>query len=433
MRMLSTSALCGVALLASAATSSGQVGQTAERQGETTLVSYSVDCGSTADSCGCAISDCGPVADCCPTADCGECGCAGGGGWCDLGEPFVLWDKLWDKLHPCREPTIAVGGWFQAGYHSNQTPLSNAPGDLLAFNDLPDRLNLHQGWIYAEKALDTEEGGDWGFRVDMMYGTDGQKTQAFGNPPGSWDYQNGFDHGYYAWAIPQLYAEVGAGNWSVKAGHFFTLVGYEVVPATGNFFYSHALTMFNSEPFTHTGVLATYSGFEDATFYGGWTAGWDTGFDNLNGGSSFLGGLSLTANEDLTVTYIATAGNFGLRGRDGYSHSIVADATLTEKLNYVFQSDLVLIDSTQDDQVGINQYLFYTHNDCVKVGGRLEWWKSNGISYYEATGGVNLRAHANVVVRPEIRYDWTPTTTDPNVAYAGGNRTTFGIDAIATY
>ena len=64
------------------------------------------------------------------------------------------------------------------------------------------------------------------------------------------------DHGPYGWAMPQAYFEVAYGNWSVKAGHFYTIVGYEVIPATGNFFYSHSLTMFNTEPFTHTGVLA---------------------------------------------------------------------------------------------------------------------------------------------------------------------------------
>ena len=69
-----------------------------------------------------------------------------------------------------------------------------------------------------------------------------------------------FDNGIYGWAMPQAYGEVGYGDWSVKVGHFFTPVGYEVVPATGNFFYSHSLTLFNSEPFTHTGVLGTYSG-----------------------------------------------------------------------------------------------------------------------------------------------------------------------------
>ena len=111
-----------------------------------------------------------------------------------------------------------------------------------------------------------------GFRADLMYGIDADDTQSFGNNPGNWDFDNGLDHGAYGWAIPQLYAELAVGEWNIKAGHFYTLIGYEVVTAPDNFFYSHAITMYNSEPFTHTGVVASRS-FGDATIYAGWTLG----------------------------------------------------------------------------------------------------------------------------------------------------------------
>jgi hypothetical protein len=89
-----------------------------------------------------------------------------------------------------------------------------------------------------------------------MYGIDANNTQAFGNNPGRWDFSGQFQHGEYGWALPQLYLEVAYYDLSVKAGHFYTFIGYEVVPAPDNFFYSHAFTMNNSEPFTHTGALA---------------------------------------------------------------------------------------------------------------------------------------------------------------------------------
>ena len=76
-----------------------------------------------------------------------------------------------------------------------------------------------------------------------------------------------------AHAIPQLYVEAGYGDLSVKAGHFYTIIGYEVVQATGNFFYSHAYTFNFSEPFTHTGVLATYNASDDVTDLG-WLHAW---------------------------------------------------------------------------------------------------------------------------------------------------------------
>ncbi len=324
-----------------------------------------------------------------------------------------------------------VGGWTQWGYTSESTGM---------FNSDPDRFNNHQSWLYMEKVADGSKGWDWGARMDFMYGTDANDTQAFGNNPGRWDYLNGWDHGIYGWAMPQLYGEIANGDLSVKFGHFFTLIGYEVVPAPDNFFFSHAYTMYNSEPFTHTGVLATYKASDDVTLYGGWTLGWDTGFDQLDGGSNFLGGASLALTEEVTLTYILTAGNMGARG-DGYSHSIVTDFALTDKWNYVFQSDMVSLNTAGggNNEYGVNQYLFYTVNDEVKLGSRVEWWSSDAgfdhggqtlprggqHSYYEATFGVNYKPTGNLIVRPEYRHDWFP--------HDEYTQDIFAVDAILTF
>jgi hypothetical protein len=362
-----------------------------------------------------------------------------------LGDPCTLQDEL----QPCCDKSHTYGGWVSIGYHSDFTRFSDEVSQGLSFNDRPDEVNFHQVWFYGEKLAEADAcSSDWGYRFDMMYGTDSAKTQAFGNPlnaggnPKGWD--NHWDHGAYGWAIPQAYAEFASGDWSVKAGHFYTLVGYEVVPATGNFFYSHAFTMFNSEPFTHTGVLTSYAASDDLTLYNGWTLGWDTGFDQFGSGSNYLGGFSATTG-DIVTTYICTAGDLGWRG-EGYSHSVLFDVTLSDNWEYVLQSDHVNVSTTDaggfnNTDVGINQYLFYTLNDCWKVGGRMEWWKSDfqsvdpdSRSYYALTGGINYKPHANVVVRPEVRYNWTPAED----AYAADfgtdfNQTVFGIDCVMTY
>ena len=230
-------------------------------------------------------------------------------------------------------------------------------------------------------------------------------------------------------------------DWTIKAGHFFTLVGYEVVTAPDNFFYSHAITMYNTEPFTHTGVVASRSLTENLEIYAGWTLGWDTGFDQFNNGSSWLGGFSVTPVDDISFTYISTAGNLGARGDDAYSHSMVLDLALTNNLTYIIQSDLLRVDSTGEDNVGLNQYLLYGVNDKVSVGARMEWWKGDvltgyaphggvlpgagSLSYYAATFGVNYRPRHNIITRPEVRVDWSPAA-DYDEVY-------FGIDAILTF
>ena len=373
---------------------------------------------------------------CCDPVECGDpCDCGSGvgcrGGLLGAIEGFTL-----AGLVGCDEDSAwEIGGWTNFAYYDNNIPLSQATDDLLSFDDLPDQLNLAQQWLYWGRTTDGSNGLDIGGRVDVLYGTDAQKSQAFGNPKaGIRDtgfYDASLDHGVYGWAIPQAYLELAAGDFSTKVGHFMTPIGWEVIPAGGNFFHSHSYTMFNSEPFTHTGFLTTYSGYENLTLYGGWTAGWDTGFTNLNGGSNFLGGFGYTITEGLTFTYLNTYGNFGWRdgGSDNsYSHSMVLVGDLTDKLQYIAQSDMLRTDNfptSNFDTVGLNQYLIYNYSDLIGLGGRLEWWKADGVSFYEATSGVNIKLLDNLVFRPEYRQDWAPGI--------GLDEDTMAIDAILTY
>jgi hypothetical protein len=368
-------------------------------------------------------------------------------GYCYLFGPkeaVSFWDEMWDHCDDECKPCYKIAGWIQAGYHSHCIPLSQVNGDLLAFEDVPHHFHARQCYAYIEKALDTEDGCcDWGFRADVVYGTDAQKTQAFGNPPpaGAEGWDNDWDNGVYGWAIPQAYGMVGCGDLTVKIGHMYTYNGYEVIPATGNFFFTHALTMFNSEPFTHTGTMAEYKANDDLTIMAGWMLGWDTGYDRFEDGSMWHGGFSYQITEDVKLVYISCAGDFGRRGKDAYMQTLILDTKLREDWQWVLQSDILRIDEAfdgtplGDDATSIVNYLFYTLNDCWKLGVRFEWWKGNlpappypdpafG-SHYEVTYGVNYKPHANFVIRPEMRHDWSPATDI--------RRDTFAVDAIFTW
>jgi hypothetical protein len=70
----------------------------------------------------------------------------------------------------------------------------------------------------------------------------------------------------------------------------------------------------------------------------------------------------------------------------------------------------------------------------------MEWYKADGTSYYTLTGGLNVRPHANLVIRPEVRGMWAPGDQAPTaVGNASGfvgnlyNQTVFGVDAIVTF
>ena len=162
----------------------------------------------TSQFCNCTTSECCNDVGCCNDG-CGE-GC---GSKCCLGDAW--------KIDQC-DDGIDFGGWWQQGYSSASTGM---------FNNQPNRFNTNQAWLYAEKVADGSCGMDWGFRADMMYGIDAGDTQAFGNNAGRWDFGNGWDTGGgYGWAMPQLYAEIAKGDWSVKAGHFYTLLDMKWLP-----------------------------------------------------------------------------------------------------------------------------------------------------------------------------------------------------------
>ncbi len=164
---------------------------------------------------------------------------------------------------------LETWGWTSVGYHTQNTQLN--------FNNYQDRVQLGQQWFFLEKIADGSEGLGFGGRVDYLYGTDAPDTQAFGIADNHWD--NSWDNGgAYGHAMPQAYGEVAYGNLSAKVGHFFTIVGNEVVQSTGNFFYSRQFTFYNAEPFTHTGALTTYNVDDSTQLYNGWVSGWDSGF-----------------------------------------------------------------------------------------------------------------------------------------------------------
>jgi hypothetical protein len=392
----------------------------------------------------------------------GGCGCESGKK--GLGEPFTLQSLL--PTNPCKPNNWQIGGWTAFGYSNNPDGAFTGNG---VFNDEYfgpgagltnayewDRLNLNQTGIYVGKVADGSEGVGFGGRFEMVYGVDGNEFQSFGNNPGVYDFINGYDHGTYEWAIPQLYAEVAVGKLSTKVGHFYTPIGYEVLPTGGNFFFSKQLTFYNSEPFTHTGVLSTLTASDRLSVSAGWVMGMDTGFDSLNGGSAGLGGFTFTINECTQFLNYMMAGDLGWRG-NGFINSAILTHKWTDRIQSVHQFDVLSTDLSvtpfpnfpgidvpadfardgiAHDSIGQINYLFYEVNERVKVGVRQEWYKADSVSYHTYTYGLNVKPMANLTIRPEVRH-MVSTGADNTFLQPGRgdlfNQTVFGVDAVLTY
>ena len=385
---------------------------------------------------------------------------------CDVGCGISACDDACDaagsdqwRLIQCPVAGFNIGGWSQIGYHTaNNAGLgilnnSGAPGAGAPanFNNYADRVQLQQQWLYAERIADGSEGLGLGGRIDYIYGTDGPDTQSFGIANSHWD--NSWDNGgAYGHAIPQLYGEVAYGNLSVKAGHFFTIIGNEVVQATGNFFYSRQFTFYNAEPFTHTGVLSTYKVDEDTTLWNGYVMGWDSGFED--NGDAYLSGFKRQLSDYTSLTYTSALGrfnddvaspNFGERGQ---IHSAIVSTQLSDKLTYLVQGDYLQTDNAAGDiqrnTVGVINYLIYAMSDKWSIGSRSEWFnyttqQVHNADLYNQTVGLNYKPNANLIMRPEVRWVWDKNgatgpvganEVSPNTGAFMPSQAAFGTDMI---
>lgn len=377
---------------------------------------------------------------------CGKgCGCGG--------EAWTLMEHWGRQNDPWQ-----FSGWLNGGVMVNMTN-NDVRNDPIPFSNPSGEFLFNQVWMSLERVADNGGCGfDWGARVDFVFGADGPDTSAFGD--GSWD----FDWragGEYGSAAPQFYLELLYNDVNIKVGRFFTILGYEVVPAPGNFFYSHSYAMTYGEPFTHTGVLAETPWNENTTLYGGYTFGWDAGFENRGEAHTMIGGFQRQVNDFTSLTYAFTYGRYGNGlGPSGnlgdiYSHSIVLDVQLTERSNAVLVHDLAAnhVNGAMGNAewYGLSGYYFYQINDCWTAGMRAEWFDDadglristvndgfNDLHYWELTFGLNYRRSPNLMIRPEVRMDWATSHSDNdfNDIYVNNTRDnlqTFAVDFILTY
>jgi hypothetical protein len=353
---------------------------------------------------------------------------------------------------------IRISGWIDQGFSFNPdypTSGSNLP---VTFNDRANRYQMNQLYLVLEKEM--ERGCCWeiGGRVDLVYGTD----YYFTTTRGLETHRNGAQHwnsnkgprgaALYGLAMPQAYAEAYipfAEGLSFKIGHFYTILGYEFVPAPQNFFYSHSYAMQYGEPFTHSGILASLNFGGGMTAQLGATHGSDSWDYNRTG--VLVGASWRSCDERLSLAFSLHSGpeDGTLDRRSVYS--LVGAFRLTPCLTYVLQHDRGWDENAvpvtgaaprDGDWYGINNYLLWDLNPCWSAGMRFEWFRdSDGIrvpqganqsaEYFEITVGLNYSPNNCWTIRPELRWDWVAgTTATPYNDGTGNDQFMVSIDAI---
>ncbi|BCX80738.1 hypothetical protein MIT9_P0314 [Methylomarinovum caldicuralii] len=344
---------------------------------------------------------------------------------------------------------LRAGGWIDFGYTHNFEDPRNDLNDPVTFNFRYDHVMLNQVNLFVERAVSTDGGWDLGGRVDFMIGTDSPFTQALGlevSDAGKqkWVGNTNAMHNLNKMALPQAYLEVYApvlNGITARVGHFYTIIGNEVVTAPDNFFYSHAYTMQYGEPFTHTGVLFSMPLINNLSITVGAVNGWDSFTADIDDAWNFIGGLTWDNGVEgagalslaLTSTHGAIVGNNGRSDKLTRSlYSIVLNHDVTDALHFTLQHDHGWEEQlgTDDDAhwYGVNSYLTYDVNDMVSLGTRMEWFRDEGgtrvsslyggqgvrpgksANFYEMTFGVNFKPTHWAKIRPEVRYDWAENT-----------------------
>ncbi len=344
----------------------------------------------------------------------------------------------WPRLKAHR---IEINGWLDQGITLNgYNPLNRFNGPV-TFNDRSNEYQMNQFYIYAERKADpSQQGWDWGGRVDLLYGTDYRFTTARG-------LEDGINSGarFYGLAIPQFYLDLAKEDLTIRAGHFYTLLGYESVPAPNNFFYTHSYTCQYALPFTHTGVLGIHKLSENWTVTAGVHRGWDRFSD---GDTSLLAGINWTSCDQRTTGALAvTSGRESSDDNTRTVYDLYVTRKIGEKFTYVFEHSL----GTESNGAGqgrdanwysLVNFLFYKLNDRWQLGVRCEWFGDEEAYAYSASAirpvrgdrfrvsaragrgaplrlgelslGVIYRPNQNFTFRSEVRWDWQ-TPRDPAV------------------
>ena len=339
---------------------------------------------------------------------------------------------------------INVNGSITGGINYNPANPPQGNNGPVSMTDQSGAMNLYQLNLSIEKALSKKNIWEIGGRIDYMFGTDSRYTQATGH----WDMNILDKNNYYNIAIPQAYTEIYAPlatGISAKIGHFYTIIGYESVPSSLNFFSSHTYS-FKSSPFTTTGTLFNYAINDEWSINTGAVTGADN-FDRDFGAWSEMSSVTWTHPQTgTTASFSILSGDVYLKQR---SQLIYYSAILQQTLgaiHYVIQHDLgsqqnVLSENQTANWYSIVQYLDYQVTANCGVGLRGEIFNdkdgvryANGpATYYAITSGLNWKPKSWLMIRPEFRYDWSTAHISVFNDNHATNQFLIGADAIISY
>jgi hypothetical protein len=368
------------------------------------------------------------------------------------------------------QSTITLGAQIEGGivgYPASSNNSDNPNANGLNFGQLfTDRSNsflLNQLLLTAQRPLDPKATDyDVGFKLQFMYGTDARYTHYMG----IWNYVTSqrmqFDlvEANVSVHTPWLTD----GGIDFKIGAFPTPLGYEVIDASVNPFYTHSYIFNFGLPFKQTGAYAITHVNSVLDVYTGIDTGENTTFGPLTGDNNNtiagMAGINLTLLDgNLTVLALSHFGPENAvraypqaNGYGRYENDAVVTWKATPALTFVTEGNWIHDDLFKADAYGAAQYASYVLNDHFTLNGRAEVYRdqnnffvaaypnslgpinaqlgfpatlvtaAKATTYSEVTLGFTYKPTlpapvSTLLLRPELRYDYALNGTKP---YNGG-------------
>jgi hypothetical protein len=367
---------------------------------------------------------------------------------------------------------LALYGWVEAGFTGNPAGPSDHQNFGRLFDDRSNEFVMNQAVLTAERALDSKSGFDWGFKLQLMFGTDARYTSSARlreDKDGTGLYQADVPEGYLSLHLPALTE----GGVDVKLGKFATLEGAETIDPRTNAFYSHTYIFNFGIPLTHTGALFTLHTNSWLDLIAGVTRGVNTSLDDNNERPGFHGGVGLNLNEGKIVVLASTH-----IGPETYNNNddmrYLSDAAITwkisDKLTSITDLNYAYDGGADAAAYGVAQYLSYAINDRITANIRGEIWRDDDgffaaqfadpgdplraldgqpvidprtvgggrTTYGTLTIGLNIKPpmpkpFTGLIIRPELRIDHSFSDTQPFNDSTDDTMFTAAIDAILTF
>lgn len=324
------------------------------------------------------------------------------------------------------DSTAPVNGTHAYGYNVRPGRLGitdQSGNSSILMLEQPSDWKVNQLWVGAKKDLGNKFG--WGFRTDLVYGTDARYARNWTDSTLDWDWGSGD----YFMSFTSLYALLGTKDLNLQVGKFAGGFAYEGLAAPKEFFYSHADICYG-RPFTVQGALLN-ANWKKFSFSGGWTAGVFQSFEDPYDDNAFLGKITYHLTDKIDISYKIFHNDKGGRfDRPFYKQrdtlqTVIFTYNISPKWFLMLETamtETATVPKNAADNTGsawgFNSHLIYTINKKWAVGLRGEFHHSRN-SFFDmpaVTGGqggdlydITLAAHykmtKKVTLRPELRYD----------------------------